>query len=588
MVGTQDAKFAQGRLDDMLAKESLGQPTPQRQTGKFYICGPPADSYNNDDDDEIDELMSDPSEVEEIEFTPPEITQALPSREAEQEQFDLSLKQANQAAIYKQANQAAIHDVNQHKQAAQRDITRETSRAVAPYDSRHSTTIMNTQAMFDNLGDSQLWKSQPEQRTPVVSHNPYKLFASRSGSSGGVERTPITSLRSQNLFLATKQRTQSPSKTLAGTVSKIAHTVAHKESSEPPQAPLQPETPTVCGHAHASLDSLRKSIAVKRRRLAPSIGCTSGRQSLDPHFDVRNRADLKRSNSRASVFKESNMQVDMEAKTGAPQAVTQVSKSVEIAARLAPELGNSLYKPNERVLRELRMLPPLRCHGSFRMLQNAALSRPLLEYQIEVEYSGESARQAKNRNKKSAFTATTKIKEPDLLLGTTSCVLLHKLSNVFQWATVQLSARDSTRMTHAQNIKEALETLSLDYDHITLIFEAFDPPKTAGGVTAPASAAFGPAANKAIETMQAHIRTLRDRIQSHEPDREFGIELCFAGNAYQAAELIRERVDTDLARMTEIQNVSWVGLRHQYIGDILIRHAERQDSKTPRHQPADC
>ena len=517
--------------------------------------------------------MSTPSERESIEYTPPEaarVAQAtsdtLAALELSQviDKAEMAIDTANlPQALADWSNQgiARIDPIqkapSQATASAVTGIEREQS--MQKVQSQQSTTVPNTQAIFDSLDNSQLWKSANRPQSSSTSkHNPYKQFTPRT-SENHISRTPGSSMQKHLYFLPQASRQESPSLP-------VARTPLQAEDSISTIVPdSQQGTPRAKSTADYPSQPVEAMLAAKGRKknkkgvvsLPPS---TSQRSvgALNIWLSLRSKDRLVRSPPRrAPVLQQIPAALHTTGSASIGDTTQPAPSSVSASAHIPADLAPSNHTLDRQTLMQLSRLPTLRCYGSFRLLQNGTVSRALLGHQIDVMYPEDSAKQAKKTQINTAFQAATLIQEPDIILSPRWCAIFYKLCDLFKLATVQLSNGTTARMQPVEIIMQGLRCFTKAYDRVYIIFEAFEPADIAGNI-APSTAAFTPPVNKSLDNLRRHIEKLESELNAKATGQVFAVDICFAGNAHQAAELVRGRTNAEIASEPGIGQLDWV------------------------------
>lgn len=255
------------------------------------------------------------------------------------------------------------------------------------------------------------------------------------------------------------------------------------------------------------------------------------------------------------------------------------SKSAKQAA-----LKPSLMVPVAEPTLDLSKLPPFKCFGSFRLLQNSSVDRALGQHNIEVIYPEEAdpvSIKALNLSKAKRQQIHAIITYPDIILSPRSCLFYYRLSDIYKLTTVLNSNFEQRRMHHSKILIDAIKLFGVTYDQIVLVFEMFESmenPKDLSKAEEP-SDPITPPIKRALEKLQTDIGILMDEIQRPLGD-ELEIEMLFATNPKQAAAFAREKLDPKYAQDVQLGQLGWVGMRtFVYICFLAYLIDTRQDEK---------
>lgn len=214
---------------------------------------------------------------------------------------------------------------------------------------------------------------------------------------------------------------------------------------------------------------------------------------------------------------------------------------------------------------DLTTLTPVRCFGSFRLLQNVAVDRALDMHNVEVIYPEEADPvnlRAASLSKNGRPRVFAQITQPDIILSPRACLFYYRLSYIYQLTTVLDNNFEQKRIHHSKILLDAIKLLSVQYDKIVLVLEVFEPPAQDGKrivkYETPKNP-FTPPIKRALEKLHNDIGTLADDIQ-RPPGEELDIELLYAINPMHAAAFARERLDMRYAEDIQLGQVGWVSV----------------------------
>jgi hypothetical protein len=242
----------------------------------------------------------------------------------------------------------------------------------------------------------------------------------------------------------------------------------------------------------------------------------------------------------------------------------KLAAPIDVRTLVADEGYGSAEKGQNTIAEHL---PAFRCFASSRMLQNVTMDRALLDCSVDLIYPEEDAYQlTKTQQVKDALPAAEiYISEADVVLSPASGAIFYPLDSVYRLATLQQLDGSIEKVPHSRIILQAIQTLSRTLDNsrtldkVVLVFEAFSRPHPVTGAVKPASEAFTPAVNRALKTLQDKIAEMRHAALAADGNgRDTAlaeVEICYAGSAGQAAQLIRERVEPRFATHDSLGHV---------------------------------
>lgn len=214
---------------------------------------------------------------------------------------------------------------------------------------------------------------------------------------------------------------------------------------------------------------------------------------------------------------------------------------------------------------DLTNLAPLKCFGSFRLLQNSAIDRALDLHNVEVIYPEEDdpvSLRAIALSKTNRQSVVPQITQPDIILSPRACLFFYRLSYIYQMTTVLDSDFNEKRMHHSKILLDALRLFSQEYDKIVLVFEMFEPAqdlKNKSNKPVMNATTITPAIKRALEKLHNDIGALAEEIQ-RPLGEELDIDLLHAISPLQAAAFVRERLDLRFAKDVQLGQLGWVSM----------------------------
>jgi len=196
---------------------------------------------------------------------------------------------------------------------------------------------------------------------------------------------------------------------------------------------------------------------------------------------------------------------------------------------------------------EICNLPNLYCFGSDRLLQNVPVQTALAKLNIKINYAYrvdenlEYLRRKLTETRDGAFE--TIIEVPDLILAPRAACIFFKLSLLGLRCHLCYSSTDIQLTSYNHLIEEAISAIAGRFDHVYLIFEAFEPPNPVTGE--PANDPMNTRIKYALQTLKQSIAA-KLRAPSSQA-RNSKVEVLLANSALELAKIVRSKINGQYA-----------------------------------------